>query len=331
MSQAEIEMSQAAVEPSTNAFSGVVDLLLESRIKLDPLENVLKETERNMKRITIYVLLIGLIWPFTQVARGQESGPVQPPPATMVEESQRSAGGASESDVATANNPIAPFNAIYLQNYYAPTVFGVPGSSNLLDLRMLAVSGRQIVRATLPISSAEDTNGNQQSGLGDFNVFDTIRVSAAESKNVLAVGPMLTAPTATNSFLGQGKWQAGLAAVGLHPLSGGGLLVGILTWQHSFAGEHSRPDAQGVTFQPIAALSIGGGYYVRSSGIWNFDISNNKGLIPLGVGFGKVVKNGHVLVNAFIEPQFTVYHYGTGVPSFQLFSGLNFQFRKKTD
>jgi hypothetical protein len=32
-----------------------------------------------------------------------------------------------------------------------------------------------------------------------------------------------------------------------------------------------------------------------------------------------------------IEPQFTVYHNGTGLPSFQLFSGLNFQFRKKTD
>jgi aquaporin Z len=36
---------------------------------------------------------------FTQSARGQESGPVQPPPARMVEESQRSAGGSSEFDV----------------------------------------------------------------------------------------------------------------------------------------------------------------------------------------------------------------------------------------
>ena len=33
---------------------------------------------------------------FTQAARGQESGSVQPPPARMVEESQRSAGGFSE-------------------------------------------------------------------------------------------------------------------------------------------------------------------------------------------------------------------------------------------
>jgi hypothetical protein len=101
-----------------------------------------------------------------------------------------------------------------LQNYYAPTVYGVSGPSNLLDLRALLVGGRQIVRATLPVSIAEDSNGNQQSGLGDFSVFDVLRVSPADSKNVLAVGPLLTASTATNRFLGQGKWQAGPLQLG---------------------------------------------------------------------------------------------------------------------
>lgn len=284
-----------------------------------------------MKRITPSALIIGLIGLFTQVAGGQQSDPVQPPPARMVGGPEGSTGGPSESDVAAANNPIAPMNAIFFQNYYAPTVYGVPGAGNLLDFRGVVVSGRQIVRATLPISTADDSNGNQQSGLGDFNVFDAIRAFPAESKNVLAVGPMLVVPTATNRFLGQGKWQAGLAAVGVHPLSEGSELIGILTWQHSFAGEHTRPDAQVLTFQPIAALSIGRGYYVRSSGIWSFDISNNKRLIPLGVGFGKVFKIGPAIVNAFIEPQFTVYHNGSGLPSFQLCSGLYFLFRKKTD
>jgi hypothetical protein len=92
--------------------------------------------------------------------------------------------------------------AIYFQNYYAPTVYGVPGSSNLLDLRTLVVSGKQIIRATLPISSGDDGTGNQQSGLGDFNFFDAIRVSPEESKDVLAAGPLLVAPTATNRSLG---------------------------------------------------------------------------------------------------------------------------------
>jgi len=156
-------------------------------------------------------------------------------------------------------------------------------------------------------------------------------VTHEESKNVVAIGPMLTAPTATNRDLGQGKWQAGFAAVGLHSLSAGSEVIGILTWQHSFAGERTRPDTQTLTFQPIAALSIGGGYYVRSSGIWSFDIPNNKRVIPLGNGFGKVFKIGNAIVNASIEPQFAVYHDGIGLPSFQLFSGLQFLFKKETD
>jgi hypothetical protein len=82
-------------------------------------------------------------------------------------------------------------------------------------------------------------------------------------------------------------------------------------------------------FQPIAALAIGAGYYFRSSGVWTFDIVNDKDLIPLGVGFGKVFKVHNVIVNASIEPQVTVYHNGTGQPSFQLFSGLYLLFPKE--
>jgi hypothetical protein len=278
---------------------------------------------------TISVLVVALLWPFAQAARGQQSDSVQP--ATNIVGGKGGPAASSESDVATANNPIAPLDAIFFQNYYAPTNYGLPGSSNLLNLRSVIVSGRQIIRANLPVLSGEDGNGNQLSGLGDFTVFDAIRVTPEESKNVLAIGPLFVAPTATNRSLGQGKWQAGFAAVGLRSLSEGSEVIGILTWQHSFAGEEARPEAQLVTFQPIVALSIGGGYYVRSSGILSFDIPNNKNLIPLGAGVGKVFKVGNTIVNAFVEPQFTVYHSGTGLPSFQVFSGLYFLFRKKED
>jgi len=41
-------------------------------------------------RVTICTVIIGLICPFTQVARGQQSDPVQPPPAAMIEGPQYS-------------------------------------------------------------------------------------------------------------------------------------------------------------------------------------------------------------------------------------------------
>ncbi len=61
-------------------------------------------------RVSICTLIIGLICPFTQLARGQQSGPVQPPPAIWDDRPKgpRAPLEALPSrDVATANNPIA--------------------------------------------------------------------------------------------------------------------------------------------------------------------------------------------------------------------------------
>ena len=58
-------------------------------------------------------LVVGLICPLTEA------------PGMITESSQDSAAGPSESDVAKANNPIAPMKAICFQNYYVPTVRNV--------------------------------------------------------------------------------------------------------------------------------------------------------------------------------------------------------------
>jgi hypothetical protein len=172
-------------------------------------------------------------------------------------------------------------------------------------------------------------SGQYESGLGDFSIFDAIKLTSTQAKTDFAVGPLLVAPSATDRSLGQGKWQAGIAAVAIHPLPGGSLVGMLATWQHSFAGQSNRPGAHLVTFQPIGTLSIGSGYYFRSTAVWVFDIANGSYLIPIGLGLGKVFKVQGALVNAFIEPQVTTYHNGSGLPSFQLFMGLNLQFPKK--
>jgi hypothetical protein len=69
--------------------------------------------------------------------------------------------------------------------------------------------------------------------------------------------------------------------------------------------------------------------YHREYTTWKPHNHSKAILIPLGVGFGKVFKVHNVIVNASIEPQVTVYHNGTGLPAFQLFTGLYFLFPKK--
>lgn len=239
--------------------------------------------------------------------------------------------GVTAEQVAKANNPLADMNALNFHNYYVPTLFGVTDSvANTMYLRPVVVTGRQIIRATIPIVTAPVGQGQYRSGLGDFSVFDAILLTKPGAKTQLAVGPLFAAPSATNSSLGQGKWQAGTAFVAIHPMPGGSLVGALVTWQHSFAGDKDRPSAHLSTMQPFVTLGIGGGYYVRSTPIMVFDFANNRYLVPVGLGFGKVFKAGNAIANAFIEPQFTAYHKGSGQPAFQLFMGLGLQWSKKT-
>ena len=67
---------------------------------------------------------------------------------------------------------------------------------------------------------------------------------------VLGVGPLLAAPTAASRNTGAGKWQAGAAGVAVTPQPWG-LLAALVTYQHSFAGNDSRPTAQIIAAQPI--------------------------------------------------------------------------------
>lgn len=257
--------------------------------------------------------------------------------------------GVSAADVATANNPLANMNSLSFQNYYSPTLFGISGIvSNIMNMRGIMVSGRQIIRFTLPVvtdptgRSTIDLPGGgslpdiplpfgpvlYRSGFGDANVFDSILLTGPDSPTAFAIGPQFVAPTATNSALGSGKWQAGAAAIVVHPLAPGSLLGALITWQHSFAGDRDRPATNVGAMQPFLNLSIGGGFYFRSTAIWTFDIKNDLVLIPFGLGIGKVFRVGPSFVNAGFEPQFSVYHKGTGLPAVQLMFSLAFQWKQ---
>jgi hypothetical protein len=192
------------------------------------------------------------------------------------------------------------------------------------------VTGRHIIRGTLPVSTAPTGQTTSVSGLGDLNVFDAIVVTDPDAATMFGVGPLLVAPTATNDAFGnESTWQAGAAAVVVKPLAGGSLVGGLLTWQTDFAGGDNRVDTNLMTGQVFLTMSIGGGWYLRSTPLAVFDFQNDVYLVPLGLGAGKILPLGGAIVNAFIEPQVTVYHKGQGLPSLQIFAGINFQFPKK--
>jgi hypothetical protein len=234
------------------------------------------------------------------------------------------------AEVAKANNPLAPVTAVNLHNYFVPTLYGVPNqSANAMMLRGVFATSKMILRGTLPLSTTPSGSGDAVSGLGDFNVFDAFLLTSSESKTQFGVGPLLVIPTATDDLLGSGKWQAGGAVVAVSNVTPAVLAFGLVTYQHSFAGDGDRPTVSLMTAQPGAVFQVGGGYYIRTSGIWQWNTETGDYAIPIGLGAGKVMRAGKAVLNMFLEPQFTVLHEGVGQPAFQLFAGLMAQFPKQ--
>ncbi|WP_233465123.1 hypothetical protein [Paraburkholderia madseniana] len=114
----------------------------------------------------------------------------------------------------------------------------------------------EIFRATVPVSTRPDPSGGYNTGLGDLNLFDIFLLSQGDVQ--VGVGPLVTMPTATDPSLGTGKWQAGLAAVAVSATKAR-LLGALVQWQHSFAGQTSRPTTQSLTAQPFGIFNLPGG------------------------------------------------------------------------
>jgi hypothetical protein len=248
------------------------------------------------------------------------------------------AAAQEHQDVNEANNPLTPKITLNFHDYFIPSFFDVPGDphANQFLLRGLVPSDLggvpQLIRFTLPVATSPDEDGGYVTGLGDLTLMD-IFILPKKGEITTGVGPLVVIPTATDDSLGSGKWQVGAAGVVVAPQSWG-LLGGLATYQTSFAGSGNREDVNLLTVQPIVNVNLADGWYLRSSATWNFDLEDGNKYIPVGLGIGKVIPlDKGITMNAFIEPQYTVWKDGAGAPRWQIFAGMNFQFpiRKPTE
>jgi hypothetical protein len=258
----------------------------------------------------------------------------QPEPVAdrAVEEIIEDQPSQSEQDqVNTANNPLADLMAVSLHNYYFPKLNGIPDeSANTFWLRLVTPVWRLIPRVSLPIQVVPATPGDptvaKVTGMGDLNIFATFVVTPDDSPAMFGVGPIYTAPTASNDALGHGKHEVGIAA--LTVWSKGVILVGgLFNYQIGVGGDSNKPRTQFIAAQPFFMLQLGSGYYLRSAPIWFFDIEQPTYNVPFGLGAGKVIITEKVVFNLFIEPQFAMALRGIGQPAVQIFAGMNMQFK----
>ena len=146
-------------------------------------------------------------------------------------------------------------------------------------------------------------------GLGDM-VLLTMLSPANAGPWLLGLGPTFIFPTASSTFTGQGKWQAGPGAVAGYLTHR--FIVGLFPQQwFSIGGDSDRPDTSQLNLQPFAAVFLGDGWDIGYSGniLANWKASGgNVWTVPAGLEVGKVVKLGRLPVKLSLAVQYMPVH-----------------------
>lgn len=239
--------------------------------------------------------------------------------------------GADENAAAQANNPLAKMTALVFHNYYIGSLTESDDDANQLWVRFAKpfgfAGGNWLLRASLPLNSfPTPPDADMKTGLGDLNLFTAYLVDTGNPAINFGVGPMVTAPTASEQALGSEKWSGGLVNILFNATSPRFQYGYLVTWQASFAGDDDRSNVNVAALQPFAFYQLGGGHYIRAAPIWAYNFENDNYSMPLALGYGKVIKKRKTVFNFFVEPQFSVADRGPGQPEWQIFAGVNMQF-----
>lgn len=234
--------------------------------------------------------------------------------------------------VSQANNPLASFTAFVLQDYYIGELTDQDEEANQFWVRLAKPFSigetNWLMRASLPVNTYPVAPSfSHESGIGDFNVFAAWLIDTGNPAVSFGVGPQITAPTATEDPLGSEKWSAGFANVLFNASSKVFQYGYLLTWQASFAGEDDRDDVNLGALQPFLFYQLGGGTYLRSTGVMAYDFERNGYSVPIGFGIGQVIPRGNATFNLYVEPQVSIADKGAGWPEWQVFLGASSQFR----
>ena len=137
----------------------------------------------------------------------------------------------------------------------------------------------------IPKDSGRDGWGNIQ-----YQAFFT---PAQPGKVIMGLGPVFEFPTHTEK-LGSDKWSAGLGAVAL-TMPGKWVLGALVQNLWSYAGPDDARSVNKMTFQYFINYNFGKGWYLTSTPIitanWETD-SDNRWTVPVGGGFGRLMKFG---------------------------------------
>jgi hypothetical protein len=196
-------------------------------------------------------------------------------------------------------NPVASLISIPLQYNYDENIGPQgEGSTSVLNVQpvvplSLGQDWNLIVRTIVPLIDQQDipVKGNDKSGLGD--ILQSFFFSPKEPVGgwVLAAGPVVLYPSASDEMLGGEKWGAGPTAVALRQ-NGPWTYGALANHVESFAGDDERADISMTFMQPfvsyITKTKTTFGLNMEST----YDWKNDQWSVPVNAMVSQLLKVG---------------------------------------
>jgi hypothetical protein len=187
-----------------------------------------------------------------------------------------------------------------------------------------------IARTIIPVVSQPNPILNSNTnGIGDITE-ELFFTPAHPGALIWGLGPVFTVPSATDPFLGTGRALLGPTAVAL--VTPGHWVIGILVNnQWSIGGNALRQNVNEFLAQPFINYNMAHGWYITSSPVITANWlapSDERWVVPIGGGFGRIFKIGDQPVSANIAGYYNVVH-PTGTSNWQLRAELTLLFPER--
>jgi hypothetical protein len=250
-------------------------------------------------------LALVLVLLLTVLVAAQDA-PIGAPGTQVATEETPAAATNADALRKAAQNPIASLISVPVQNN---NNFGIGSDGRVQDILNIqpvipvrvSQNWNLVSRIITPIIYQPTVSQpiNQGAyGFGDLN--PSFFLSPAKpGKIIWGAGPAVVLPTATNPFLGQGKWSIGPTIVVLEQ-PGKWTLGGLVNNVFSFAGQSSRPDVNQMVFQYFINYNLRHGWYLtwQPTLTANWEATNGgRWVVPFGGGVGRIMKLGFQPVN----------------------------------
>jgi opacity protein-like surface antigen len=187
-----------------------------------------------------------------------------------------------------------------------------------------------IARTIIPVvSQPNPLLNNNTNGIGDIT--EELFFSPAHPGALIwGLGPVFTIPSATDPILGTGRVLLGPTAVAL--VTPGHWVIGVLVNnQWSIGSNPLRDNVNEFLAQPFVNYNMAHGWYITSSPVITANWlapSDQRWIVPLGGGFGRIFKIGDQPVSANIAGYYNVVH-PTGTSNWQLRAELTLLFPER--